>query len=75
LIQTHCSILPSIAHKMKQVKKTLAYKQRMFTVWCHVADWCNRLVEVWPWPPLSSSFTELITTITVQELSDLKIFT
>jgi hypothetical protein len=37
----------------------------MFTARCHVADWCSRLVEVWPWPPLSSSFTEAVTTITV----------
>jgi hypothetical protein len=34
-----------------------------------VAGWCNRLAEVWPWPPLSSSFTEAVTTITVRELS------
>jgi hypothetical protein len=40
----------------------------MFTAWCHMANWCNRLVEVWPWPPLSSSFTEAVTTITVREL-------
>jgi hypothetical protein len=26
--------------------------------------------EVWPWPPLSSSFTGAVTTIKVQELSD-----
>jgi hypothetical protein len=35
-----------------------------------VAKWCNRLSEVWPWPLLSSSFTEAITTITVRKLSD-----
>jgi hypothetical protein len=39
-------------------------------VQCHVADWCNRLAKVWPWPPLSSSFTKAVTTITVRELSD-----
>jgi hypothetical protein len=38
-------------------------------VWYHMADWCNRLVEVWPWPPLSS-FTEAVTTVMVWELSD-----
>jgi hypothetical protein len=37
----------------------------MFKARCHVADWCNRLAEVWPWPPLSSSFTEALTTITL----------
>jgi hypothetical protein len=66
LMQTRCSILPSIAEKMKhEVKKA---SSSVFTAWCHVADWCNRLAEVWPWPPLSSSFTEAVTTITVWEL-------
>jgi hypothetical protein len=47
LIQTCCSILPSIADKTKhKVNKTLLYKQCVFTARCHVADWCNRLVEV-----------------------------
>jgi hypothetical protein len=70
LMQTYCSILPSIADKTKrEVEKALMLKQCVFTVWCHVADWCNRLAEVWPWPPLSSSFTEAVTTITTQELS------
>jgi hypothetical protein len=35
-----------------------------------VADWCNRLSEVWPWSPLSYTFTEAVTTIKAQELSD-----
>jgi hypothetical protein len=56
---------------MKQeVENALVQKQRVFTVKCHVADWCNGLLEVWPWPPLSSSFTEAVTTVTVRELSD-----
>jgi hypothetical protein len=42
----------------------------MFTTWCHVTDWCNRLSEVWPWSPLSSSLTEAVTTIIAWELSD-----
>jgi hypothetical protein len=37
---------------------------------CHVADWRNRLSEVWSWPPLSPSFTEAVTTKTVRELSN-----
>jgi hypothetical protein len=36
----------------------------MFTARCHIVDWCNRLGELWSWPPLSSSFTEEVTTIT-----------
>jgi hypothetical protein len=37
LMQTCCSILPSITDKMKhEVEKALV------TGWCHVADWCNR---------------------------------
>jgi hypothetical protein len=35
-----------------------------------VAEWCSRIAEVWPWPSLSSYFTEVVTTITVRELSD-----
>jgi hypothetical protein len=42
----------------------------VFTARCHMADLCNRLVEVWPWPPFSSSFTKSVTTIAIQELSD-----
>jgi hypothetical protein len=39
LMQTRCSILPSIADKMKQeVENALVQKQRVFTVKCHVAD-------------------------------------
>jgi hypothetical protein len=69
LMQTCCSILPSITDKTKyEVKKALMKKQCVFIAWCHVADWCNRLPEVWPWPCLSSSFTEAV--ITVWELSD-----
>jgi hypothetical protein len=53
LMQTCCSILPSIADKTKhKVEKAHVQKQCVFTVWCHVVDWCNRLAEVWPWPPL-----------------------
>jgi hypothetical protein len=70
-MQTRCSILPSIADKTKHgVEKALMYKQHVFKELCHVADWCNRLSEVWPWPPLSSSFTEAVTTIIVRDLSD-----
>jgi hypothetical protein len=43
LMQTHCSILPSIADKTKhKVQKTLV----VFTARCHAADRCKRLVEV-----------------------------
>jgi hypothetical protein len=35
-----------------------------------MADWCNRLAEVWPWPPFSSSFTAAVTRVIVRELSD-----
>jgi hypothetical protein len=37
---------------------------------CCVADWCNRLAKVWPWRPLSSSFTKAVTIVTGWELSD-----
>jgi hypothetical protein len=71
LMQTRCSILPSIVDKMTHtVEKALVYKQCIFTAWCHMADWCNRLAEVWPWHSLSSSLTKAVTTITVWELSD-----
>jgi hypothetical protein len=43
----------------------------MFSMNIRVGQNCIRLAEVWPWPPLSSSFTEAVTTITVQELSDI----
>jgi hypothetical protein len=52
------------------LKKHSHKKQCMFTVRCHMADWCNKLAEVWPCPLPSSSFTEAVTTITVWELSD-----
>jgi hypothetical protein len=42
----------------------------MFTAQCHVADWCNRLAEVWPCLPLSFSFTKAVTRIRVRELSN-----
>jgi hypothetical protein len=39
LMQTHCSILPSVTAKGKhEVEKALGYKQCMFTAWCHMAD-------------------------------------
>jgi hypothetical protein len=64
-MQTCCLILPSTGDKMKhEVIKALVQK-RVLTVWWHMADWCNGLAEVWPWPPLSSSFTKALTTITV----------
>jgi hypothetical protein len=70
LMQTRCSILLSIADKMKhETEKALVWKQCLFTARCHVAEGCNRLAEVWLWPPLSSYFTEAVTTITVQEFS------
>jgi hypothetical protein len=47
----------------------------MFTVQCHMADWCNRIAVVWPLPPLSSSFTEAVTTITDWELSNTTLYT
>jgi hypothetical protein len=69
--RTVCLILASIAGKTKhEVEKALVYKQCMFRAWCHVADWCHRLSEVWPWPPLSTFFTKAVTTITIWELSD-----
>jgi hypothetical protein len=59
LMQTRCSNLSSIADKIKhEVEKALVWKQCMFTMRCHVADWYNRLAEAWPWPPFSSSVTE-----------------
>jgi hypothetical protein len=68
-MQTRCSILPSIADKTKhEVEKGLVWKQCVFTARWHYR--CNRLAEVWPWPPRSSSFTEAITIITARELSD-----
>jgi hypothetical protein len=71
LLQTHCLILPSISDKMKhKVEKVLMWNQCVFTVQCHVADCCTRLAKVWPWPPLSSSFTTAVTTLTLWELSD-----
>jgi hypothetical protein len=58
LMQTRCSILPSIADKTKyEVEKVFVWKQCEFRARCHVAVWCNRLAEVYLWPPLSSSFT------------------
>jgi hypothetical protein len=62
-MQTSCSSLPSIADKAKQ-------QSCQFTAICQVADWRSRLVEVWPWPPFSSSLTELVAALTVWELSD-----
>jgi hypothetical protein len=71
LIQTCCSILPSIAAKRThEVEKALMYKEFMFTARCHMADWSNRLAEVCPWPPLSSFYMEAVTTIRVPELFD-----
>jgi hypothetical protein len=64
-MQTDCLILPSIADKTKhEVERALVWK-RLFTARCHVSDWCNRLSEMWPWRPLSSSFTEAFTTVRV----------
>jgi hypothetical protein len=57
-------------NKEQEVQKALVKKQCLFTARCHVADRCNRLAEVWPWPPLLSSFTEAVATITVREHSD-----
>jgi hypothetical protein len=34
-------------------EKALVQKQCMFIAQFHLAYWCNRLEEVWPWPPLS----------------------
>jgi hypothetical protein len=55
-------------------KSTRIKKQCVFTAQCHMADWCNRLAEVWPWPPISSSFTEAGTRVTVRELSDTTLY-
>jgi hypothetical protein len=62
----------AIHHRRNETRsrRSTSVKKCVFTVRCHVADWCNRLVEVWPWHPLSSSFTETVTTITVWGLSD-----
>jgi hypothetical protein len=76
LTQSHFSILPSITHKMKhEVETRTCVKQCMLTARCHVPHWCNRLSEVWPWPPLSSSFTEAVTTVTAKEISDTTLYT
>jgi hypothetical protein len=69
LMQACCFILPSIADKTNTSRKSTHVKTMYVTAWCHVADWCSRLSEVWPWPPLWS-FTEVVTTNTVRELSD-----
>jgi hypothetical protein len=70
-MQTRCSILPSIADKTKHKKsKKHSCKNNVFTAQFHVADWYNRLLEMWTWSPLSSSFTDAVTTITVREFSD-----
>jgi hypothetical protein len=70
-LQTHCSILPSIADKKKhEVEKAIVQKQCGFTAQCLMADWSNTLVEVCLSLPLWSSFTEAVTTITVRELTD-----
>jgi hypothetical protein len=63
-----CSILPSFTEKTKnEVEKALVQKLCVHRVVSHA-----RLMpaEVWPWPPLSSSYTSVVTTITVRELSD-----
>jgi hypothetical protein len=49
-------------------EKSTCLKTIMFTEQHHVAHWCNRLVEAWPWLPFSSSFTWTVTTVTVQGL-------
>jgi hypothetical protein len=46
------------------------WRQCVFIARCHIAAWCNRLLEEWPWPPCSSSFNEVVTTITAWELSE-----
>jgi hypothetical protein len=58
LMQTRCSILPSIAAKEKTRVKTILVHSAVSR-----GTWCNGLAVVWPWPPLSSSFTETVTTI------------
>jgi hypothetical protein len=61
---------PSQTKTKREVEKALVLKQCVLTAWCHMADWCNRLAEVWPWPPISSSFTEAVTVTTVRKLPD-----
>jgi hypothetical protein len=60
----------TLQKKWNTKSKNNCVKRCLVTTLCHLADRCNRLVEVWPWPPLSSSFKEEVTTITVRELSD-----
>jgi hypothetical protein len=65
-MQTRCSILPSIADKMKhESPKSTRVKQCLLTARWHVTKWCNRLAVVWLLPPCSSSFSEAFTAITV----------
>jgi hypothetical protein len=68
LMQAHCSILPSIADKTKHRNRKSTHLKTMHVH--SMADWCNRLSEVWRWPPLSSTFTETVTTITIWEFAD-----
>jgi hypothetical protein len=58
-----------------QSRKAVVFKQCMVTLWCHMADWYNRLFEMWPWAPLSFSFTEAVTAVIVWELSDTTSYT
>jgi hypothetical protein len=70
LMQTRCSILLSIATKRNTKPKMHSCKNNACSQHDVTWQWCNRLAEVWPWPPLSSYFMEAVTTITVRELSD-----
>jgi hypothetical protein len=50
LMQTQCSILPSITDKMKhEVKKAHVKTKRVHSAVSHGRDGCSRLAEVWPW--------------------------
>jgi hypothetical protein len=71
LMQTRCSILPSIE---KTKRNTKSKKHSCKTMRVHRAVSRGRLMQQacwkWPWPPLSSLSTEAVTILAVRELSD-----
>jgi hypothetical protein len=69
LRKTWCRYVACFAIHCRQKRYTKSEKRsctnNVCSERCHVAEWRNRLSEVWPWPFLSLSFTKAITTITV----------
>jgi hypothetical protein len=51
------------SHKTCSILPSIADKTK------HKVQKTPRLMEVWSWPPLSSTFTEAVKTVTVRELS------